>query len=156
MLARIADLAPDAASDHSGALLRLADQGQLAEVRARLRALGYESEELDHSEIEALPGEQWYKPADLSREEARVVAARIVPPFVREQAIDPAVVAVLQERVEAALFGCFVANPIGSGAPADSLRIECANAVAVAASEVVGPDVAHALGQFVDRWWHKT
>jgi len=155
VLARIADLAPDATSDHSGALLRFVDHGETAHVRARLFGLGYQSEELDPSESQALPESQWYKPADLSLEEARVLASRISPTFVREHAVDSAVVAALQERVEAALFGCFIANPLGSGAPAGSLRIECAAAVATAAGDILRPDVARALGEFVDRWLGK-
>ena len=154
MLARLADLAPDAASDHSGALLRFVDHGQVAQVRARLNELGYQSAEVDLSESQALPEREWYKPADLSREEARVLASRIAPAFIREHAIDPAAAPTLQERIESAFFGWFVANPIGSGALAGSLRTECAGAVAVAASEIVGPDMARALGQFVDRWLH--
>jgi hypothetical protein len=154
VLARLADLAPDTASDHSGALLRFVDHGQVAQVRARLNELGYESAEVDPSESRALPESEWYMPADLSREEARVLASRIAPAFIREHAIDSAAAQALQDRIESALFGCFVANPIGSGAPAGSLRAECAGAVAVAASEILGPDMARALGQFVDRWLH--
>ncbi len=152
MLARIADVAPDAASDHSGELLRFADRGQLGHVRARLRDLGYESEELLRSERQAPPEGEWYRPADLSREEARVLGARIVPAFIREHAIDPAVAAALHERVEAALFGCFVTHPIGSDAPAGSSRTECAEAAAAASGDILAPGQAHALGQFVDRW----
>jgi len=155
VLTRIDDLAPDAASDHSGALLRFVDRGQTAQVRARLYELGYESEELDPSESQELPEGQWYKPADLSHEEARVLASRIIPAFGREHAVDPADAAALQECVEAALFDCFVANPLGSGAAAGSLRTECAAAVAAAAADILGPNTARALGEFVDRWLGK-
>ncbi|TME93090.1 MAG: hypothetical protein E6I40_10260 [Chloroflexi bacterium] len=156
MLARIDDLAPDAASDHSGALLRFIDHGQTAQVRVRLYELGYESEELDPSESQELPESQWYRPADLSREEARVLASRITPAFGRQHAVDPAVAAALQDCVEAALFGCFVANPLGSAAAAGSLRTECAAAVAAAAGHILGPNGARALGEFVDRWLGKS
>jgi hypothetical protein len=37
-LAKVADLAPDARSDHSGAHLRFADRGRTEEVRAASRA----------------------------------------------------------------------------------------------------------------------
>ena len=152
MLARIADLAPDAAADHAGALLRFIDRGQSAQIRARLSELGYESEELDPSDGHELTESEWYKPADLSHEEAQVLASRIISAFGREHAIDPAVGAALQESVEAALFGCFVANPLGSGAAAGSMRSECGAAVAAAADDILGSEGAGALGEFVDRW----
>lgn len=151
MLARIADLAPDATSDRSGSLLRFADRGQREEVRARLAELGYRSEELSDPETQPIAATEWYKPADLSLEEARVLASEIVPAFIREHAIDPALSEALRERVDAALFGCFVANPLDAGPATGSLQNECATAVARATGEIVGTDVAQALGLFVDR-----
>ena len=152
MLARIADLAPDAAADHSGALLCFVDRGQTAQVRARLSDLGYETEELKPSESTEAPEGRWYTPADLSHEEARVLALRIVRAFGREHPVDPGVAAAVQQSVEEALFGCFVATPVGSGAAPGSLRTECGAAVAAAAGDILGSGGARALGEFVDRW----
>src|SRR5687767_12297783 len=75
---RIADLAPDARTDHAGELIRFADRGQAAGIRGRLTELGYGSEELaGAAQAAALEGD-WYAPSDLSREEAKVLASEIV------------------------------------------------------------------------------
>src|SRR5712691_11771062 len=64
VLARIADLAADARTDHSGELLRFADRGQTEEVRVRLSELGYQSEVAGDgaSQVEAA----WFTPDDLA------------------------------------------------------------------------------------------
>ena len=156
MLARIADLAPDAATDHSGTRLRFADRGQLARIRTRLSELGYESTELAGAEYEAALTAQWYEPADLSREEARVLASKIVPAFIAEHGPAPTFAEALRTCVESALFGCFTASPIGSGATSGSLRTQCADLVVAATTDLLGVDASEALGRFVDRWLSST
>jgi len=156
VLARIADLAPDAATDHSGSRLRFADRGQLEHVRSRLTGLGYEVVELAGAEYTAALRSSWYQPADLSREEARVLASKIVPAFVAETSSCSGLAKALEKRVESALFGCFTANPIGSGAPSADLRARCADLVAAAAIGLLGPDASRALGELVDRWLRRT
>lgn len=141
-LAQVADIAPDARSDHSGAHLRFADRGHTEEVRERLRELGYESETVSEPEP---PTMEWYTPDELSREEAQVLAARIVPAFARDHRVDGAAVTVLRERLEAALFSRFA----GAG-PAS--QIGRSDAIAVATADILGSPRAQALGRFVDRW----
>jgi hypothetical protein len=151
---RIADVAPDTKTDHAGELLRFVDRGQSADVRARLMALGYRSEELaGRTQAEALEG-VWYAPSDLSREEAQVLAGKIVPAFVQEHAIDPAQAPALTQPVQGALFGCFTGIAIPSSAPSKSLPGACREAVAVAAAAhgLIGAAAAADLGDFVERW----
>ena len=156
MLARIADLAPDAATDHSGGRLRFADRGQLAQIRTRLTELGYESAELAGADYGAALTAEWYAPAALSREEARVLASTMVPAFIAEQALAPVFAEALRTQVESALFGCFTTSTIGSGALSGSLRAQCADAVASAATELLGAEASRALREFVDRWLFRT
>jgi hypothetical protein len=151
---RIADLAPDAKTDHAGELIRFVDRGQAAGVRARLMDLGYGSEELAGvAQATALKG-AWYAASDLSREEAQVLASKIVPAFAQEHAIDAARTPALEQRVQSALFGCFTGIAIPSSAPSKSLPGACREAVAVAAAAdgLIGVSAAAELGVFVERW----
>ena len=151
---RIADLAPDAMTDHAGELVRFADRGQAAGVRARLMDLGYAAEQpAGAAQATALEGE-WYTPGDLSREEAHVLASKIVRAFAKEHAIDPAQTPALERRIQGALFGCFTGIAIPSSAPSTSLPGVCREAVAVAAAAggLIGPGAAAELGLFVERW----
>jgi len=152
-LAKIADLAPDARSDHSGAQLRFADRGRTEEVRARLRELGYDSQLVGESE--SLPMD-WFTPDDLSREEAQVLAARMVPAFLHDHPDASEVSEALRQRVEATLFACFTDKLAGSGSPGFSECAERADAITAATGDLVRPETARALGQFVDRWLDRT
>ncbi len=151
---QISDLAPDAKTDHAGELVRFIDRGQVASVRARLTELGYNSEELSGAAHSAALDRQWYAASDLSREEAEVLASRIVLAFAREHAIDPAQAPALEQRVQGALFGCFTGIVIPSSAPSKSLPGACREAVAVAAAAdgLIGAGAAAELGVFVERW----
>jgi hypothetical protein len=148
-LAKIGDLAPDARSDHSGAYLRFADRGRTEAVRQRLGELGYDSQPLGESE--SLPMD-WFTPDDLSREEAQVLAARMVPAFIHDHPDASEVSEALRQRVEATLFGCFTDKFAGSGSPGFSGCTERADAITAATRDLVRPETARALGQFVDRW----
>jgi len=151
---RIADLAPDAKTDHAGELIRFVDRGQTGGVRARLTDLGYGSEELAEAAQAAALEDDWFAASDLSREEAHVLASKIVPAFAKEHAIDPAETPALERRIQGALFGCFTGIAIPSSAPSKSLPGACreAVAVAVAADGLIGPGAAAELGLFVERW----
>jgi len=151
---RIADLAPDARTDHAGELIRFADRGQTASVRGRLTDHGYGSEELaGAARATALEG-GWYEPSDLSREEAKVLAREIVSAFAEEHAIDRTRTPELEQRVQRALFGCFIGIAIPSSAPSKSLPGACREAVTIeaAADGVIGAAAAAELGDFVERW----
>jgi hypothetical protein len=147
---RIADLAPDAKTDHAGELIRFVDRGQAAHVRARFIELGYGAEALAGGALEG----EWYAPSDLSREEAQVLASQIVPAFAQEYAIDPAQTAKLEQRVQGALFSCLTGIAIPTSAPSKSLPGACREAVAVAAAadDLIGAGAATQLGDFVERW----
>jgi len=151
---RIADLAPDAKTDHSGQLVRFVDRGQAAGVRARLIDLGYGGEELAGAAQATALDREWYGASDLSREEAEVLASKIVPAFAEEHTIDPAQASALEQRVQGALFGCFTGIAIPSSAPSKSLPGACGEAVAVAAAAdgLIGADAAAELGAFVELW----
>lgn len=151
---RIADLATDAKTDHAGELVRFVDRGQAARVRARLTDLGYGSEELAGAAQTIALEDEWYAPSDLSREEAQVLASKIVPAFAQEHPIDLAQAPALEQRVQGALFGCFTGIAIASSAPSKSLPGACREAVAVAAAAdgLIGASAAAELGVFVERW----
>jgi len=145
-LARIADLAPDARTDHTGELLRFADREQTEEVRVRLSELGYQSELAgdSYSEVEA----GWFTPDDLSREEAQVLSTRFVSEFVRDHAISPGPIDALVRRVEDALFAGFTAGPAARGLS----QAGRADTIAAATLDLVGANDARALGRYVDDW----
>lgn len=89
MLARLEEVAgvSFAAIDHSGELLRLvaSDGGRLEEVRRVLADLGYDA---STAEPAASANRRWYERGavrDLSHEEAKVIADRVVPAFARRQ-----------------------------------------------------------------------
>lgn len=154
LFGRIADLAPDAKTDHAGELVRFVDRGQAAKVSAKFMDVGYGAEQLaGAAQATALEGD-WYAPSDLSREEAHVLARKIVPAFAKEYPLGPAQTPALEQRVEDALFGCFTGIAIPSSAPSKSLPGACREAVAVAAAAdgLIGAGAAAELGDFVERW----
>ena len=138
-------------TDHVGELVRFADRGQAADVRARLAEFGYDSVELSGAAQAAALKGRWYAPGDLSREEAQVVAGNITPAFARGQGIDAAQARALEERVRSALFDCFTGTAIPSAAPSLSMPRACGEAVAAAADGVVDAGVAAELGALVER-----
>ena len=150
LFGRIADLAPDAKTDHAGELVRFVDRGQAAHVRARFIELGYGTEALVAGALDS----EWYAPSDLSREEAQVLASKIVPAFAHEHAIDPTRTPELEQLVQDALFGCFTSIAIPTSAPSKSLPGACREAVAVAAAAdgLIGAGAAIQLGDCVERW----
>lgn len=145
-LAKIRDLAPDARTDHSGGLLRFSDSGQVEQVRAVLKELGYQSKALPDALVPDVA--RWYAPDELSREEAQVLAARVVPAFASDHPAAGTVFEALQGRLEAALFVRFTDRGLSGTSP----RVERADAIAAATRDIVGADTAQALGRFVDRW----
>jgi hypothetical protein len=122
-------------------------------VRERLRELGSDSQPVGESE--SLPMD-WFTPDDLSREEAQVLAARMVPAFLHDHPDASEVSEALRQRVEATLFACFTDNLAGSGSPGFSGCTERADAITAATGDLVRPETARALGQFVDRWLGRT
>lgn len=131
--------------DHRGELLRLSleETADLSLARAVLRELGYGSELVD--DVARLGDTRWYGPStvrELSREEARVIAARITPPFASARGLLPAQVGRVQDAVAQALFTCFTQHTLGPGAVPGTLRGACSSAVEEAIRDLVGPEAA--------------
>ena len=138
--------------DHRGELLRLrlSDPSALDRVHAALRELGYRADEVSEP---SAPDARWYGPAqvsELSREEAGVIARRIVPPFARSQALSTETRDRVRDAVANALYACFTAHTLGAGAPPGELRAACSDAVRDAIADLVGPDAADRL--VVELW----
>ncbi len=150
MLARLAALEGVLAAevDHRGELLRLslAETAALGRVRAALHELGYGSELVD--DVARLGDTRWYGPStvrELSREEARVIAMRITPPFASTRGLAPAQAGRVQDAVAQALFTCFTQHTIGPGAAPGALRGACSSAVEEAIRDLAGPEAARDL-----------
>jgi hypothetical protein len=132
--------------DHSGELLRVALAGPdaLAAVRATMRELGYDAVEGATAPADA----RWYSGAtarDLSREEAGVIAARVVPPFARLTSLATGDADRLRGIVADALYGVFSTHALHSGADRGTLRGPIFDAVRDAATPLIGADAADAL-----------
>lgn len=154
MLARLEtiDGVVSAAVDHRGELLRLSvsDESVLRRARLALAELGYEAQESEPSEA---TDARWYSAKtarELSREEARIIADRVVPPFARDHDLADPVAMLLASAVAVALFECFAAHTFGNAAPAGSLRNVCSQAVVDAATPLVGADAARDLAASIE------
>ncbi len=133
--------------DHRGELLRLgfSDPSALDRTHAALRELGYRADEVSEP---SAAGARWYGPArvgELSREEAGVIARRVVPPFARTQALSAEMTDRVRDAVARALHAGFTAHTLAAGAPPGELRASCASAVRDAITGLVGPDAADRL-----------
>jgi hypothetical protein len=83
---------------------------------------------------------------ELSSEEARVIARRVVPPFVRAHALDAAVARGLPDKVADALYACFIGYQLTTSRSAAALHDACSRAVARATQGLLGDELARALG----------
>lgn len=132
--------------DHSGELLRLASARPeaFAAVRAAMRELGYDVTE----ETMAPPDARWYGSAtarDLSREEAGVIAQRIVPPFAGAHGLAPGDADRLRDIVANALYRVFSSHALTQEAAPGALREESLGAVMEEAAPLIGQEAAGAL-----------
>jgi hypothetical protein len=137
--------------DRRGELLRIR-AGSAAHVRAvvdRLYEMGFAGEPAaDGEAIE----QRWYGPDDvgeLSREEAYVIAYRVVPAFTQgaPTGID---VSALVTLVAAALHQCFVTSTLDASDTHGALNSACAGAVEAATRGHIGDDQAAALGRAIE------
>ncbi len=149
MLARLTSLDGVVAAevDHSGELLRLrfSDPSALERTHAALRELGYRADEVSEP---SAPDALWYGPArvsELSREEADLIARRVVPRFARSQALSTEKEDRVRDAVANALQACFTAHTLAAGAPPGALRAACSGAVRDAIRDLVGPDAGDRL-----------
>lgn len=138
--------------DHTGELLRLdvSDGRALDEARRVLAELGYSA---TIAEPSGITGRRWYGQAtvrDLSREEAGVIADRVVKPFGIRHELASTVADPLTSAVTTALYESFAAHPLGGDADPGSLRKLCAAAVISAAVPLIGEDAARDLASAIE------
>jgi hypothetical protein len=131
--------------DRRGELLRLRlTSSDVTGLVRRLAELGFSGEEVPGTDV---PAVRWYGLEDvgeLSREEAAVIAERVVPSFATAHGITAAETSPLREIVASALHACFVTHP----EPA-ALDVACGHAVEQATRNRLGPDRAAALGRAI-------
>ncbi len=152
MLARLDEIVgvTGARVDRSGVLLRLAASGAaITLVQDELRSAGYDATPLEPAERDDVLARvtDWYGTAgaaELSGEEAAVLARRIAAAFVREGGtITPAVEGIVREELEAA----FAESRHGAAHRAAQER--CAAAVTERARSALGESAAERLGAHV-------
>ncbi len=151
MLARLGSIEGliNAETDHRGELLRivLRERGALDEVWAALAELGYDAELADRSAVP--PDVRWHGALDvrdLSREEADVIARRVVPAFARAHGIAGSSEVLLTTIVRDTLYACFSAHELRADSSPGALRAECSRAVQDAAVPMLGVAPARELG----------
>ena len=134
--------------DHRGELLRLqlTNGAALPRVQRTLEDLGFGAKLLAGD----LPEVRWYGPGtvrELSREEAGVVARRVVLPFAHAHQVeaDP-----LIRLVAEALYACFIAHVPDEMVSLGALRRSSAEAVAAGVREELSSDLAAALADAVE------
>ncbi len=107
-------------------------------------SLGYDASE----GATAPPDARWYSSAtarDLSREEAGVIAERVVPPFARAHGATAGDADRLRSIVADALYGVFSAHTMTGAVPREAPREESFAAVMEAATPLIGADEARSL-----------
>jgi len=137
--------------DHRGELLRLRVTGTAAldDARRALTELGYEASEAGATDAEL----RWYGSStvrELSREEARIIAGRVVPDFASRHGLTAADRERLSAVVAEALYACFSAHTLGAAARAGALRAACAEEVARTAAGIVGVERARDLAARIE------
>jgi hypothetical protein len=142
----------DVGVDRRGELLRIR-VGSADDVRAvvdRLFEMGFAAQPVAEGEtIE----QRWYGPDDvseLSREEAYVIAHRVVPAFTKEGPSVGTDVEGLVKLVATALHECFVSNSLSAADTHGALNSACARAVKAATRRRLGADRATALGRAIE------
>jgi hypothetical protein len=138
--------------DRRGELLRVEVERTdgVAAIISRLYELGFAAERAADN---AAGGRNWYGRAavgELSREEAGVIAQRVVPAFARTDEVSSDDVGILVELVTAALHQCFVANVVDASTPLGALHGESARAVEAATVSQLGSERARELGGAIE------
>ena len=137
--------------DRRGELLRirLRADGVVSTLRGELERMGFAAEE--SSEASAADA-RWYGLADvgeLSRDEGRVIALRVVPSFAVDRGLARNEITTLSDQVAAALYACFVGHR-DTSQPPGGLAVPCGRAVEDATAPLIGPDHAAALGRAIE------
>jgi hypothetical protein len=138
--------------DRRGELLRLhlESSSDIGGVVDLLLNLGFAGEVL--SDVHVADAALWYgldSVGELSREEGKIIAERVVPAFARLNGIESGNVEALKNSVATALHACFVGHTLGAAAPHGALNDACGRAVEKATMARLGPDRAAALGRAI-------
>ncbi len=156
MLARLEQIAglESAEVDRRGELLRLrlAHPETLLTVTRTLEELGFASESLGGVDASAAAVARWYgrgAVGELSREEAAVIAGRVVGPFAAARGLSAKHGARLGDTVARALHECFVKHDLSAGAVPGSLGEVCARAVEAAVRPELGIEGAAELARLL-------
>ena len=153
MLARLQDEdgIETAEVDRRGELLRLRlSSSDVTHVIELLQQLGFLAELVPHAGVSAM---RWYglgNVGELSREEAEVIARRVVPVFAEVEGIGLGETETIKDVVVTALHACFVAHTLDATAPHGVLNAACGRAVEQAALVLVGRERAAALGRAIE------
>lgn len=97
-------------------------------------------------------GLRWYGPAEvgeLSREEAGVIAARVVPAYGAANGLDRQQVGAASALVIEALYGCFTGRH-DALASLGGMAVSCGHAAEQATRRQLGDDRAAALGRAIE------
>lgn len=155
MLARLSGIAgvDSAEIDHRGELLRVRARTSAAIDRARaaLTDLGYDASAADLSVDQQI---RWYDAAsvrDLSREEARIIAQRVLSGFAGARDLDSGRLDELRTAITGALFGVFASHELGVASRPGTFLSECVRAVEQAAAEIIGSDRAREISSILER-----
>jgi hypothetical protein len=126
--------------------LRLKSVSDVSGVVDLLLNLGFAGEVVGDTDVGV---QQWYgleSVGELSREEGKVIAQRVVPLFAQQSDIAVGEVQALTDLVAVALHAFFIANTLDAAVPHKALNSSCGRAVEDAARRRLGPDQAAALG----------
>jgi hypothetical protein len=136
--------------DRRGELLRvcLRSSFNVSGVVDLLMNLGFAAEVVEHADVGSA---HWYglgTVGELSREEAEVIARRVVPLFARRNGVVVGEVEALVDLVASALHTWIISNTLDA-APHGVLNSGCGRAVEDATLPRLGPDRAAALGSAI-------
>jgi hypothetical protein len=129
--------------------IRLGPGATIAAICEDLERMGFSADEGPDPELHA---DSWYGTADvgeLSREEGRVIAARVVPPFAGANGITREVSLALQARVAAALHECFTQRA-DTALAAGGLARTCGPIVRDAVAPLISAERAAELGRAIE------
>lgn len=154
MLARLQeqDEVETAEVDRRGELvrLRLKSTSDVSGVMNLLLDLGFAGEVVGVADVGV---SDWYglgRVGELSQEEGRVIAQRIVPSFALENGLTAGELDVVTELVATSLYACFHASTLDATVPHGALNSACGRAVSEAVRERLGPERAAALGHAIE------
>lgn len=134
-------------------------RGELLRIRLRaggaVRAITDDLERMGFLAAEApvdTSGVRWYGPAavgELSREEAGVIAARVVPTFGAANGLDREQIGATSALVAETLYACFIGRRDVRASPG-GLALSCRRAVEQATRQQLGDGRAAALGRAIE------